>query len=250
MKTSKSAVHHCDALHLAQDRYPQNFEQDLSTMRSAGVDMLFVPSVADLYPRGLIDCFVVSPPASFATLAEATARPLHFTGVSTICLKLFNLVRPAVAFFGQKDAMQCVVIRRLVEDLNLRLKVEVAPTVRAQDGLALSSRNAYLAPNERQAAPIVYRALCACRDVWLKSSSSLPAATLVDVVRKVLATEPLVQSVDYVSVADYNNMSELTEVDPPAGYLDSPKVIVSLAVQLGSVRLIDNLPLQAGTGDL
>lgn len=222
----------------------------MSIMRSAGVDLLFVPSVADLYPRGSLDCFVVSPPASFATSAEATARPLHFTGVSTVCLKLFNLVRPAVAFFGQKDAMQCLVIRRLVEDLNLRLKVEIVPTVRDEDGLALSSRNAYLAPNERRAAPILYQALCACRDVWLKSTSSLPTATLADVVRKVLASEPLIDLVEYISVADYNDMSELTEVDPPTGHLDSPKAIVSLAVKLGSVRLIDNLPLQAISADL
>lgn len=230
------------AAHEDLDTYPRQLEADLALLESLGTEIAFAPSVEVLYPRGAADCFVVSPPPRFAELAEARMRPAHFAGVATVCLKLFNIVRPTIAFFGQKDALQCVVLRQLVADLNLRLALAVVPTAREPDGLALSSRNAYLDLRQRAAAPVVYSALCAARDRWLATTQPTPAAALAAATRAVLAREPLIEAVEYLSVADYDDMTELECVPPPDGS-PSPKALVSLALRIGRVRLIDNLPL-------
>lgn len=267
--------------------YPRRFDDDLSMMVDEGVDAVFAPTAEELYPRG--DTFSVEPPGLFSRSAEALSRPSHFGGVATVCTKLFNLCRPDVAYFGQKDAFQCVVLRRLVEDLNFTsLEIRVVETARDDDGLALSSRNAYLSPEERRVAPIVYRALSAARERWLLADDGGSPCTkrdLVEAAETVLKAEPMVRNIEYVSVASFEDMTEFSPEDdvsrsssrrsgddgykgrisssyaaapddddnttsstPGAVKEDATPVavaIVSTAVKVGSVRLIDNILLSS-----
>jgi pantoate--beta-alanine ligase len=151
-----------------------------------------------------------------------------------VVTKLFHLVRPDRAYFGQKDGQQVLVIRKLVRDLDLGLEVVVVPTVREPDGLALSSRNAYLTPQQRQAAPAVYRALCRVQELWRRGE--VGAEQLRREVRSVLAGEPLVEGIDYVSVADAETLEELDTV--------GGRAMISVAIRLGKLRLIDNIILE------
>jgi pantoate--beta-alanine ligase len=189
--------------------YPRDEERDARLAREAGVDVLFAPAAAELYPPGYATWVDVGGPAEGL---ESAHRPGHFRGVATICLKLFNLVRPSRAYFGQKDAQQVAVLRRMLADVNLDLDLElrVLPTVRDEDGLALSSRNARLSPEQREAALALPRAL-ATRD---------PGRA-----RELLAG----LDVDYVAVADF---------DPP---------VLAAAVRIGGIRLIDNVVLEGET---
>jgi pantoate--beta-alanine ligase len=171
------------------------------------------------------------------TRLEGAARPGHFTGVATVVAKLFNIVQPHRAYFGQKDAQQTVVVQRMVRDLNLRTQIVVVPTVREADGLALSSRNAYLSPEERAAAPVLYRALEAARAAWEGGERS--GAVLRERMNDLLSREPLAR-VDYVSVADPRTLQELDDVRDEA--------LVSLAVRFGRTRLIDNMVLSRRRG--
>ena len=229
------------------DRYPRTFDGDVAVLRSAGVGACFAPAVEEMYGAGA-GGVVVHPPARFDALSEGAARPGHFAGVCTVVSKLWNCVRPTRSYFGQKDAMQCAVLRSLQRDLIFDVDVVVCPTARAEDGLALSSRNAYLEAGERAAAPVVYAALRAARDAWLAQTGPAPAAALRDAARARLRAEPLVRDVEYVSVADYDTMAELDDVDAPDRRApDTPTAILSVAVRLGNVRLIDNLPLRASS---
>lgn len=175
----------------------------------------------------------------FDDTSEGKSRPGHFRGVATIVTKLFNIVQPSNAYFGQKDAAQCVLIRRIVEDLDMDVNVIVADTVREPDGLAMSSRNAYLTPTERSAAPIVYQSLRAARTLFLelKSGESIDSAILRETVESVLRSEALVSEVQYVSIDSKSTMRALEQVNREDGAL------ISLACKLGSVRLIDNVLL-------
>lgn len=179
-------------------------------------------------------------PTGFDDIAEGRSRPGHFRGVATVVTKLFNIIVPTNAYFGQKDAAQCVLIRRIVEDLNMDLNINVMDTIREADGLAMSSRNAYLTPEERLVAPIVYKSLCAARDAYLakKSSGALPiqASELSQTVCNVLGSEPLVSEIQYASVDNRATFRPLSEVDEEGA-------VVSLACKVGSVRLIDNIVL-------
>ncbi|EWM29713.1 pantoate--beta-alanine ligase [Nannochloropsis gaditana] len=179
-------------------------------------------------------CYVV--PEGFEHLAEGKSRPGHFKGVATIVTKLFGIVQPTKAYFGQKDAMQCVLMRRLVEDLNLPPAIVVCDTVREKDGLAMSSRNAYLSQHERSAAPVVYKSLRAAEQAFCNSETSISAAELRKIVRDVLAREELIHTVEYVSVARKDTMEELEDIVQP-----NEGAVISLAVRLGKVRLIDNV---------
>ena len=223
------------------DKYPRTFERDVEVLRDAGVAACFAPTVEDMYGDG--DGVAVLPPPRFDALSEGAARPGHFSGVCTVVAKLWNAVRPKRSYFGQKDAMQCAVLRSLCRDLAFDLEVVVCDTARADDGLALSSRNAYLDADERAAAPVVFRALGAARDAWRAQAGPGPAAALRSAAEATLAAEPLVRRVEYVSVADYDTMAELDVVPPPDGGAE-PRAILSVAVRLGNVRLIDNLPLR------
>lgn len=199
-------------------RYPRDEDRDLHLADKAGVNLLFVPSVDEIYPAGFSTSVDIG---ELGTVLEGAVRPGHFRGVATVCLKLFNIVQPSAAYFGRKDAQQVAVIRTLIRDLNLPLELRVAPTIRDDDGLALSSRNAYLRPDQRERALALPRALHAGLDAWRARSRTDDA---VRAARSILdATAGI--SVDYVAVAD----------------LDGPTL--AGAIRVGSTHLIDNVLL-------
>ncbi|MEI8309081.1 MAG: pantoate--beta-alanine ligase [Chloroflexales bacterium] len=209
-------------------RYPRDLERDLRLLADEGVDLVFAPEVSEMYPNGFGTAVVL--PAADEVL-EGAARPDHFRGVATVVCKLLNIVQPTMAYFGQKDAQQTVVVRQMVRDLNMPTEIVVAPTVREADGLAMSSRNSYLTPEQRAAATVLYRALTAARE--LLTSGERHGDALRQAMAGVLTSEPLARP-EYVSVADPLTLRELAEVGPRGA-------LISLAVRVGAVRLIDNL---------
>ncbi len=211
------------------ERYPRTLEADLRACEASGVDLVFAPDVASMYPPGHTTSV---DPGAPGTVLEGAARPGHFRGVATVVSILFDLVRPDLAYFGQKDGQQAIVVDRLVRDLGMPVGLVVVPTVRDPDGLALSSRNAYLAPAERASAPVLHRALRAAAGAFERGERD--AGRLRSLMRDVLAGEPLARP-DYVSVADRATLEELATVDRPA--------LLSLAVRFPSVRLIDCWPI-------
>ncbi len=218
-------------------RYPRSMERDLELLEAEGTDLVFAPSPSEVYPDGF-DTWIE--PGAVAEGQEGEVRPGHFRGVATVVAKLFTIVRPDRAYFGQKDGQQVAVIRRMARDLNLGIDVVTMPTVREPDGLAMSSRNAYLKPHERQAAPVIYRALCAAEQLW--RSGEHDAARLQTAAFAVLQAEPLVESVDYVSVVDADSMAPVESVPPSGGR----RVMVAIAAKLGQPRLIDNIIIGGG----
>ena len=207
--------------------YPRNLEGDLAWLKEAGVDLVFTPSEAVMYPPNYQTYVTVE---GVARPLEGASRPTHFRGVATVVAKLFNILQPSRAYFGQKDAQQTVVIRRMVADLNFNLQIVICPTVREADGLAMSSRNAYLSPPERAAAPVLYRALTTARDAL--SAGERNGDSLRGLIRSVVESESLAR-LDYVSVADPLTLEELSQVSDGA--------LFSLAVFFGKTRLIDNI---------
>lgn len=205
-------------------KYPRDRERDLEIMVEAGVDLLFIPSVEEMYPEGFDTSIDVG---SVAIPLEGQHRSGHFQGVATVVCKLLTIARPDRAYLGQKDAQQSLVIKRLNADLNLGAEIVVCPTVREPDGLALSSRNKYLSPSERQAATVLYRSLKLAPDLGTSDANDIRRR-----MRNLIDDEPLA-SVDYVSVADAETLEELDVVDRPA--------LVSVAVNIGETRLIDNI---------
>ncbi len=209
------------------DEYPRPFESDVAICERHGAHAVFAPSAAEMYQGGTLTWVTVE------KLTEplcGRSRPGHFRGVTTVCAKLFNAVLPDVAFFGQKDGQQAAVIRRMVADLNMPLEIVVCPTVREPDGLAVSSRNQYLGPQERQEATVIYRAL-------QKGGESIhagqtDAARIIDEMRAVLRGVPALQ-VEYVSLVDAESLEEIGRV--------RGKVLLAVAGRLGSTRLIDNI---------
>ena len=210
--------------------YPRNREQDMDLLRQEAVDLVFAPPVEEVYPPGFTS-WVDLPEMS--GLLEGRDRPGHFRGVATVVTKLLSMVRPDLAYFGQKDGQQAAIIRRLNLDLNLGAEILICPTVREADGLALSSRNSYLDPAGRHAAPVIYRALSAAQGLWANGVDD--ADRLRSEARRVLDGEPLVEDVYYVSVADANSLEELVQARSNA--------MVSTAVRIGRTRLIDNVLL-------
>jgi pantoate--beta-alanine ligase len=215
-------------------RYPRNEAQDIAICEAEGVDLVFAPAVEEVYPPGFDTTVVVG---AVARPLEGAARPGHFDGVATVVAILFGLVGAERAYFGQKDAQQVMVIRQMARDLAISTEVIACPTVREPDGLALSSRNVHLSPDERAAATVLRRALIAAREVWSEGERS--ADVLRDVMRSVIAEEPLAD-VEYVSVADGKTLAELDDL----GDLGGP-ALASLAVRFGATRLIDNEVLDA-----
>ncbi len=213
-------------------RYPRTFEADLDLCAQGGAAVVFAPEVAELYPTGSLGTFVEVP--GLGDVLEGASRPGHFRGVATVVLKLFNLVGPDVAFFGAKDYQQQLVIRQMIHDLDVPIRLATEPTVREADGLAMSSRNRYLDPTERQAAPVLYRALQGARlavDAGERDS---------DRVRQILQTtiesEPLAR-VDSIELVDAQTLGRVTRLEA-----DRP-VVALLAVRVGPARLIDNITL-------
>ena len=206
--------------------YPRDLEADLSKLEDAGVDVVFIPSLEQMYPVGF-ETFVDV--GRIADRLEGKFRPGHFRGVATVVCKLLSIARPDRAYFGQKDAQQCLVVKRLSADLDLGAEIVVVPTVREADGLALSSRNAYLTPDERKAARVLSRSLCLARELW--EGGTRNAEDVRRQISALIEKETLAQ-MDYVSVADAETLEELASIDGPA--------LVSLAVRIGKARLIDN----------
>lgn len=219
-------------------RYPRNLERDLQMLEVAGVDVVFTPTTSEMYPPGFST--YVEPQGSLVEQGEGASRPNHFRGVATVVLKLFQLVQPQRAYFGQKDAQQVAVITRMVRDLNLPITLRIRPTVREADGLAMSSRNSYLDPATRTAAPILYRALQAGRQAFEAQPTAGPTAVM-QAMAEVVAQEPQAL-LDYAEVRDAETFLPLERLQAPA--------LLLLAVRLGSVRLIDNVALHTdGTWD-
>ena len=212
------------------DRYPRDLNRDLSLLEPLGVDLVLAPPVEEMYPPGFQTKVVVE---DVARPLEGAARPGHFVGVATIVCKLFNIFQPDRAYFGQKDAQQVVVIRRMARDLDFDLEIVVCPTVRESDGLAMSSRNMYLSPKERRAATVLFRALSAAQAAW--QAGERDGERLRQRMRAVLTSEPLARP-DYVSIADPDTLVELDQV--------GERALASLAVRIGATRLIDNLILE------
>jgi pantoate--beta-alanine ligase len=212
-------------------RYPRDMERDLSLLRDAGVDWVFAPSVEEMYPAGYSTYVEVE---GITSVLEGAMRPGHFRGVATVVGKLFNVVQPTRAFFGQKDAQQVAVIKRMVLDLDFPLEVVVGPTMREPDGLAMSSRNVYLSPEERQAALVLYRSLTAAQELW--NAGERRGSALREAMQRVLDAEPLSRP-DYVSVADPLTLQELDDS------AQARQALASLAVRIGKTRLIDNIIL-------
>ncbi len=210
-------------------RYPRDEARDLALLREAGVDLVLMPSVEEMYPAGATAYVDVGP---MSDVLEGKARPGHFRGVATIVLKLFEVVRPSRAYFGRKDAQQLIVIRKMVRDLDLPVEVVAMPTLREADGLAMSSRNSYLSPSERESALCLYRALTLAQEMWTRGVRD--AGTYRSRMRDVIENEEAA-SIDYVSVADPETLEELERVHGPT--------LVSMAVRIGRTRLIDNVSL-------
>ena len=198
------------------ERYPRDLERDAGLAEAWGVDHLFVPSVSEMYPPGFETWVEVE---GLADVLEGAGRPGHFRGVATVCLKLFNIVRPDAAYFGRKDAQQAALVQQLARDLDLELEIRVVPTVRDADGVALSSRNAYLAPDEREAAGAIPRALEAGAEAYRRRQDPASAA------HAVLGEEPLLEP-EYVEVARLDG-----------------RLYLLAAVRIGTTRLIDNVVL-------
>jgi pantoate--beta-alanine ligase len=208
-------------------RYPRSPEKDLELLKSLEVDVVFAPPSREIYPPGFAT-FV--DPGCLATVFEGALRPGHFRGVATVVLKLFNIVRPDIAFFGQKDFQQVVVLRRLVQDLNLPVRIAVCPIVREADGLAKSSRNVYLNAEDRKAALVLSRSLA--RAEAMAQAGEADAQKLLEEIRRTFAAEPRVQ-LDYATIVNANNLEPVAEAIPGS--------VALVAARLGAVRLIDNL---------
>lgn len=212
-------------------RYPRDLERDLSLLEATGCDLAFMPGVEEMYPGGFATRVEVD---GITSVLEGAVRPGHFGGVATVVAKLINMVQPTTAWFGQKDAQQVAVIRRMAADLDLPCRIAVGPTVREPDGLALSSRNVYLDAEQRRAAPVLFRALSAAEARF--AAGERDGEALRRAMLDLLDREPLAR-VDYVSLADPETLSELDTVDTRGA-------LASLAVRIGFTRLIDNLILR------
>jgi pantoate--beta-alanine ligase len=216
-------------------RYPRDLERDLRLLEPAGADIVWAPEAEEVYPPGYQTHVTVG---EAAEPLEGAVRPGHFRGVATVVAKLFNAFTPDRAYFGQKDAQQAAVIRRMALDLNFPLEIVVCPTMRESDGLAMSSRNTYLLPEERRAAIVLYRALSTTRIAY--DAGERDADALRKAMESYLAAEPRAQT-EYVSVADPDTLKELERVDRDA--------LLTMAVRIGKTRLIDNFVLRNGEWD-
>ncbi len=209
--------------------YPRDPDRDLALLEQAGCHLVFMPPVAEIYPPRFSTYVEVG---GVTEVLEGAHRAGHFRGVATVVTKLFGIVQPTRAYFGQKDAQQVVVIRKMTADLNLPVAVVVCPTVREADGLAMSSRNVYLSPEERQAALVLWRSLQLAQRLFSQGEAN--AEAIRSQMRTLIQAEPRAQ-IDYVSIAHPETLQELEQAGTGA--------LVSLAVQIGKTRLIDNLIL-------
>ncbi len=210
-------------------RYPRDPQRDLGMLEKAKVDLVFMPAADEMYPPGFNSWVEVG---GVAERLEGASRPGHFRGVATVVAKLFNIVQPDRAYFGQKDAQQLIVIKKMAADLDMDLEIVAVPTVREADGLAMSSRNTFLNPQERKQAAVLYQALTLAQKLY--SQGEKDAKAILKQMTTIIQKQPLAK-IDYVSIANAETLDELDRVKPPA--------LVSLAVRFGKTRLIDNTVL-------
>lgn len=212
------------------DNYPKDLQRDLYLAEKIGVRAIFMPAIKDMYPEGYKTYVEVE---GLSSVLCGEHRPIHFKGVATVVLKLFNIIQPHEAFFGQKDGQQVIIIKKMLQDLDLDISIEVVSTVREKDGLAMSSRNAYLSPAERQAAPILYQTLKLLEEMILKGERKV--SLLIDAGKDNILKEPLAD-LQYVSIKSTDNLSDLEEL--------KGEFMIAIAVKIGPARLIDNLVLK------
>ena len=210
--------------------YPRDLTRDLKLLQKEKADIVFVPLDEEIYPPSFSSWVDVE---KVTKHLEGASRPGHFRGVTTVVAKLFNIVQPTKAYFGQKDAQQAVVIKRMVADLNMNLEIVVVPTVRENDGLAMSSRNSYLTSEERQAAAVLFKSLSLARQLW--QGGEKDADKIRQQMASLIRKEPLAK-IDYISIADADTLEELKLIDRSA--------LASLAIRIGKTRLIDNTVLE------
>ena len=210
-------------------KYPRDLPRDLAMLEKEGTDVVFFPSDKEMYPVGYDTWVTVE---NLTKPLEGDSRPTHFRGVTTIVTKLFNIVRPTNAYFGQKDAQQALVIKKMAADLNMNLKVIVCPTVREPDGLAMSSRNVYLTQEQRKAAPVLNKSLQLSKELF--TGGERDAAVIFKQMTALIQKEPLA-NIDYISISDTATLAELKTI--------SKSALVSMAVRFGNTRLIDNIIL-------
>ena len=211
-------------------KYPRTFDHDVQLLEKECVDILFAPTPAEMYTPGAVTYVTVE---GLSDKLCGKSRPGHFRGVATVVAKLFHIVEPDLAFFGQKDAAQCTVIRRMVRDLNLPIEISVCPIVREPDGLAMSSRNVYLSPQDRKSATVLNRSLTEVKQRFDQGERN-PTA-LIKAAKKVLAQEPTVR-LDYFEIVDPSTLDPAPKLTGPA--------LVAVAALVGTTRLIDNILLQ------
>jgi pantoate--beta-alanine ligase len=211
------------------NRYPRDIENDTKLAESAGVDVLFVPETAEMYPRNYFTSVEVE---KLTTVLEGSFRPTHFRGVTTIVAKLFNLTRPDVAVFGQKDAQQAVVIQRMAKDLNYPIEIIIGPIIREKDGLAMSSRNVYLSESEREESTVLNRSL-QYADLIIRRGERQSGEIISEMKSIVVAAKSAI--IEYISIADPETLNEIPVLS------SNSRVLISMAVKFGKTRLIDNL---------
>jgi pantoate--beta-alanine ligase len=208
-------------------RYPRDFRRDRLLLEKEGCDFVFAPRTKDMYPEGYLTYVNVD---KITHKLEGAKRPGHFQGVTTVVAKLFNIIQPDVAVFGQKDAQQAVVLKKMVDDLNYGIKMIIAPTVREKDGLATSSRNVYLSKEERSQAKVLCQALHQAKEMIKKGERK--ASKIVSKMNKLIGKQPLA-NIDYIAITDTNSLELLNRL--------KGEVLISLAVRFGKTRLIDNI---------
>jgi pantoate--beta-alanine ligase len=213
------------------DRYPRDIERDRAVARELGVDVLFVPDVETMYPDGPGSQEIWLEPGELAAHLDGASRPGHFRGVATVVAKLFNLVQPQRAYFGQKDGQQAFIVDRMTRELAYDTSIVIVPTVREADGLAMSSRNVYLSNEERKQAPALSHALAAARDMILDGQREF--GQIEQAMRRTIELEAPLARIDFIALADTGTLARMTRVDHDA--------LIALAVYFGATRLIDNI---------
>lgn len=207
--------------------YPQDFARDKKLLAKEKVDYIFIPSSPDMYNKDFTTYIEVK---ELSDVLCGKSRPGHFKGVATVVAKLFNIVKPDIAVFGQKDGQQSIVIKRMVKDLNLPIKIIIAPTTREKDGLAMSSRNIYLSPEERRQAPILYKSLLMAKKMIKDGEKN--AHKIIALMQELISVKPLA-NIDYIEIVLVNTLKPVKEI--------KGKVLIALSVKFGKTRLIDNL---------
>lgn len=210
------------------DRYPRNIERDSELAQRSGCDILFIPNIEEMYPSGYSTYAVIE---NISAVLEGKFRPTHFKGVITVVLKLLNIVQPKVGYFGQKDAQQCILIKKMVKELNLPTDIRIVPTLRESDGLAMSSRNVYLNSQERKNAVVLNQALRLAEHI-IGEGERNPETVIAEMMKLIQSKNPT--AIDYVEIVDVEDLKNITLIN------SGETILIPLAVRFGTTRLIDN----------